>query len=133
MDTVICIDFDGTCVAFDYPNIGKDIGAVPVLKWLTEEKGCKLILWTIRSGDMLYKAAEWFMNNDIPLYDINKNPDQKPCTESPKVFANVYVDDAALGCPLKLDTALSDHPFVDWNGVREWFEGYFEGKERKSL
>jgi hypothetical protein len=28
----ICIDFDGTCVTHEFPNIGKDIGAIPVLK-----------------------------------------------------------------------------------------------------
>ena len=26
------IDFDGTCVTHEFPNIGKDIGAVPVLR-----------------------------------------------------------------------------------------------------
>lgn len=40
----ICIDFDGTCVTHEYPKIGKDIGAVPVLKRLIET-GNKLILF----------------------------------------------------------------------------------------
>lgn len=29
---IFCIDFDDTCVTHEYPNIGKDIGAIPVLK-----------------------------------------------------------------------------------------------------
>jgi hypothetical protein len=29
---IIGIDLDGTCVTHNYPHIGKDIGAVPVLK-----------------------------------------------------------------------------------------------------
>lgn len=35
---------------------------------------------------------------------------------SPKSYAHVYIDDAALGCPLIFNT---DHPrpFVDWHGV----------------
>lgn len=33
---IIAIDFDGTCVTHDYPRIGKDIGAVPVLKKIVE-------------------------------------------------------------------------------------------------
>lgn len=33
----IAIDFDGTCVSNDFPKIGKDIGAVPVLKELVEK------------------------------------------------------------------------------------------------
>lgn len=30
----IVIDFDGTCVTHEFPLVGKDIGAVPVLKKL---------------------------------------------------------------------------------------------------
>jgi len=33
---VIAIDFDGTCVTHDFPKVGKDIGAVPVLRELVE-------------------------------------------------------------------------------------------------
>ena len=46
---IICIDFDGTCVTHDFPKMGKDIGAVPVLKRLVG-RGHKLILWTMRSS-----------------------------------------------------------------------------------
>ena len=34
---VIAIDFDGTCVTNEYPNVGKGIGAVPVLKKIVEK------------------------------------------------------------------------------------------------
>ena len=43
----IAIDFDGTCVTHEYPNVGRDIGAAPVLRKLVEN-GHKLILWTMR-------------------------------------------------------------------------------------
>ena len=33
---IIAIDFDGTCVTHDYTRIGKDFGAVPVLKKIVE-------------------------------------------------------------------------------------------------
>lgn len=33
----IAIDFDGTCVYHEFPKVGGDIGAVPVLKRLVEE------------------------------------------------------------------------------------------------
>ena len=33
---VICIDFDGTCVSHAYPEIGRDVGAIPVLKALVD-------------------------------------------------------------------------------------------------
>ena len=44
----ICIDFDGTCVKHEFPEIGEDIGAAPVLKELIAN-GHRLILFTMRS------------------------------------------------------------------------------------
>jgi hypothetical protein len=35
----------------------------------------------------------------------------------------MYIDDAALGCPLKIDPATSSRPFVDWVDVRKILEG----------
>ena len=112
----IAIDFDGTCVTHDYPRIGKDINAVNVLKKLVAN-GHKLILNTMRSGKELKEAINWFKKNDIELYGANENPTQKKWTNSPKVYANLYIDDAALGCPLKMDLSISDRPFVDWEAV----------------
>lgn len=114
----IGIDFDGTCVTHDYPRVGKDIGAVPVLKKLTDS-GHLLILNTMRSGKELDDAVQWFIDNDIPLYGVNENPSQKSWTSSPKVYAHLYIDDAALGCLLKMDNAVSDRPFVNWDAVEE--------------
>ena len=114
----IGIDFDGTCVTHDYPRVGKDIGAVPVLKKLTDS-GHLLILNTMRSGRELDDAVQWFIDNDIPLYGVNENPSQKSWTSSPKVYAHLYIDDAALGCLLKMDNAVSDRPFVNWDAVEE--------------
>lgn len=112
----IAIDFDGTCVTHEYPKVGKDIGAVPVLKKLTDS-GHQLILNTMRSGKELVDAIKWFIDNDIPLFGANENPTQKSWTSSPKVYAHLYIDDAALGCPTKLDPAISSRPFVDWDVV----------------
>lgn len=114
----IAVDFDGTCVTHDYPRVGKDIGAVPVLKKLTDS-GHLLILNTMRSGKELDDAVQWFIDNDIPLYGVNENPSQKSWTASPKVYAHLYIDDAALGCLLKMDNAVSDRPFVNWDAVEE--------------
>ena len=50
---VIGIDFDGTCVRHEYPEIGKDIGAIPVLKRIIEY-GHDIILYTMR-GDLTRK------------------------------------------------------------------------------
>ena len=112
----IAIDFDGTCVTHDYPRIGKEIGATEVLKRLVEA-GHKLILNTMRSDKELQDAVNWFKKNEIELYGVNENPTQKRWTNSPKVYAHMYIDDAALGCPLINAPELSNRPFVDWDSI----------------
>lgn len=128
----IAIDFDGTCVTHEFPKVGQDIGAVPVLKRLIKN-GHRLILFTMRSdienpvsedynilpigGTYLTDAINWFQENDIELYGINENPTQKGWTKSPKAYAQLYIDDAAIGCPLCTNTFKSDRPFVDWKLV----------------
>lgn len=131
----IVIDFDGTVVTHEFPNIGKDIGAVPVLKELVEN-GHNLILFTMRSdrkeettisdstilqvtGNFLTDAVNWFRNNEIPLYGIQTNPTQKEWTTSPKAYGQIIIDDAALGCPLKYDKGFAERPYVDWKVVRD--------------
>lgn len=114
----IAVDFDGTCVTNEYPNVGRDIGAVPVLKKLVDA-GHKLILNTMRSGKELADAIRWFIDNNITLFGINENPTQKSWTASPKVYAHIYIDDAALGCPLITDGFVTKKPFVDWEEVEK--------------
>ena len=114
---IIAIDFDGTCVTHEYPYIGKDIGAIPVLKELIEA-GHKLILYTMRSGKELQDAVDWFKERNIPLFGININPEQFMWTSSPKPYAHLYIDDAAFGCPIKYDRTLSDRPFVNWDVIK---------------
>lgn len=135
---VIAVDFDGTVVTHDFPHIGKDIGSVRVLKRLVDE-GHKLILWTMRgnptnntgssdevpvilNGPHLDEATNWFKENGIELYGIQRNPTQDAWTKSPKCYAQLYIDDAALGAPLKHDLDLSDRPFIDWNAVESILE-----------
>jgi hypothetical protein len=128
---VICVDFDGTCVTHEFPQVGQDIGAVPILKKIVEA-GHNLILYTMRSdryelkdtgdptiedvqGEFLRYAIEWFKDNEIPLHAVQENPIQKAWTTSPKCYAQLYIDDAALGCPLVYDK--HHRPYVDWKGV----------------
>ena len=118
---VIAVDFDGTCVTHEYPQVGLDIGASTVLKELIAA-GHKLILWTMRSGDELEQAKAWFAAKGIPLYGVNTNPTQFRWTKSKKAYANLYIDDAALGIPLKFKREKSERPFVNWKEVRAQLE-----------
>lgn len=112
----IAIDFDGTCVTHEYPEIGRDLGATTTLKTLVDN-GHKLILLTMRSGKTLEDAKHWFEERGIILYGVNENLSQKRWTESPKVYANLYIDDANLGTPLIKNSIASDRPYVDWKLV----------------
>lgn len=112
----IAVDFDGTCVTHRFPEVGEDIGAEPVLKSLVE-KGHKLILNTMRPKKLQEDAINWFKERDIPLYGVNYNPTQKMWTDSTKVYANIYIDDAALGTPVKIDE--TGRPYVDWELVEK--------------
>lgn len=133
---VIAVDFDGTCVTHEFPYIGKEIGAVPVLQKLIE-KGHKIVLNTMRSTkdsggknideqgnelktNVLAEAVEWFKCANLNLYGINRNPTQDQWTSSPKVFAHLYIDDAALGCPLIYNKGISKQPFVNWESVTRY-------------
>lgn len=128
----ICIDFDGTCVAHEFPQIGKDIGAIPVLKELVDA-GHKLILFTMRSDrkvkkkkdgetivveeNYLAEALQWFKDNEIEIYGVQKNPKQRFWTSSPKAYGHLYIDDAGLGCPVIIPE--EGRPYVDWVAVRK--------------
>jgi hypothetical protein len=118
---IIGIDFDGTCVKHAYPNIGDDIGAVPVLKEFIRQ-GHKLILISMRSGELLDNAVQWLKERGIELYGVNHNPDQDSWTESPKIYAQLYIDDAGLGCPTNFDQR-TGRTYVDWKVIAQAF-GY---------
>lgn len=116
----IGIDFDGTVVKYKYPEIGEvNPGAIECLLDL-QAAGHKLILITMRSEDRLAEAVEYLENNGVKLYSVNENPSQKYWTKSNKIFANYYIDDAAIGVPLVSDTI--GKPFVDWDEVRDLLE-----------
>ena len=118
---IIAVDFDGTCVEHDYPAVGMEVeGAVETLRAL-QSKGHRLILFTMRSGMKLEAAVKWFKDRKIELWAINKNPEQAEWTESPKVYADIYIDDSALGCPIMFIDGVR-RPVVCWAKVRQKLE-----------
>lgn len=120
---IIGIDFDGTVVTHEYPRVGRDVGAEPVLRRLVEE-GARLILWTMRSADRkdlsnpLADAVAWFNERGIPLFGINRNPEQHEWTASPKAYCHIYIDDAALGAPIRRGRK-GERPHIDWKKVEK--------------
>ncbi len=114
---VIAVDFDGTCVDHRYPKVGEPApGAVETLRNLAKDN--KLILWTMRDAIELNDAVEWFKTWGIPLYGIQRNPEQDEWTHSPKCYAQIYIDDAAFGAPLIKPEGFH-RKCIDWAKVRK--------------
>ncbi len=92
---IIAVDFDGTIVDDSYPKIGKPkLFAFETLKKL-QEKGHRLILWTVRSGRALDEAVDFCKKNGITFYAINNNyPEEEfENSDSRKVNADLFIDD----------------------------------------
>jgi len=125
-EMIIAVDFDGTIVTHDYPIIGQLIPqAIQTLHDLIAS-GHKLILYTMRSDRELVDAVDYCRANSIELWAVNKNPTQTEWTSSPKIFANLYIDDAAVGCPLVVGA--HRRPYVDWVKIREMLTPMFKEK-----
>ncbi len=94
---VIAVDFDGTIVTNEFPNIGTEIPfATDVLRKILSEGKYKLILWTSREGERQREAIEWCNQRGIYFYAVNKNhPDETVEDEmySKKIRATYYIDD----------------------------------------
>ena len=119
----IAIDFDGTCVDHRYPEIGPDAPyCIETLKYFIS-KGHKLILYTMRDDEKLEEAINWFNKNGIELYGIQWNPNQESWTKSNKCYAQIYIDDSALGVPLIKPNGFK-RSCVDWKIIKKAFESY---------
>ena len=95
---------------------------------VSNEAGVKIIAWTMRCGEYLdVDAREWFENNGIQIWSYNSNPEQSSWTQSPKCYAQAYIDDAAIGCPL-IYPANGRRPYVDWVTIERLLEetGFLE-------
>ncbi len=114
---VVAVDFDGTIVDHRFPKIGADVpGALLSLRRL-QEADVRLILWTMRSGPHLDEAVAYLHARlPAPLFGVNANPEQSSWSTSPKAYAQVYVDDAAFGCPLRWFPGFA-RAAVDWSIV----------------
>lgn len=118
----IAVDFDGTIVEQNFPDIGREVpGAIYWLKrW--REAGALLILWTMRSngrpqryGNLLNDAIIYCASRGLVFDGVNEGPGDREWTGSPKAYAHCYVDDAAFGCPLVRRGG--SRPYVDWEVV----------------
>ena len=101
----IAVDFDGTLCEFDFPKIGEQKQShKSLMNKLIElrDSGHKLILWTNRGDNKEYpvltEAVEWCRDRGLEFDAINRNIEgqKKLSGYSPKIMADVYIDDRAL-------------------------------------
>lgn len=100
-DMTIAVDFDGTIVAHRYPKIGEERPfATQTLRMLIEEHH-KLILWTVREGELLDEAVEWCRARGVEFYAVNKDFPEEDETKnrhfSRKIKADMFIDDCNIG------------------------------------
>lgn len=99
---VIAVDFDGTIVENKYPAIGEERPyAIEVLKMLIRDRH-RLILWTVRKGELLQQAIDWCAERDVEFYAVNSDSsdmfkEERPGHFSCKINADLFIDDRNIG------------------------------------
>ena len=97
----IAVDFDGTIVEHRYPQIGEEIPfAIETLKMLIKDKH-RLILWSVREGELLDEAVEWCRQRGVEFYAVNRDyPEEEKEKNnhfSRKLKADLFIDDRNVG------------------------------------
>jgi len=95
----VAIDFDGTIVEHEYPEIGEEkLFAFETMREM-QKRGFRLILWTYRTGKELEDAVSFCRKNGVEFYAVNKNYPEEVFDDSisRKIDADIYIDDKNIG------------------------------------
>lgn len=98
---VIAVDFDGTIVEHEYPKIGREIPfATETLRMLIHDRH-KLILWSVREGQLLKDAVDWCRERGVEFYAVNRDYPEETVENnnhfSRKLKADFFIDDRNIG------------------------------------
>ena len=108
---IIAVDFDGTLVDNEYPNIGRPIRSTITELLKEQAAGARIILWTCREGEYLLNAIDWCYLEGIELDGINANLrdviESFGGTDTRKIFAHEYWDDRAREMPIRKSAWIS--------------------------
>lgn len=99
--TIYAVDFDGTLCTNNFPFIGEPNEKLIEFLKREQRRGCKIILWTCRCGQVLDVAVMFCGEYGLTFDAVNKNLPE--CIErfggdTRKVYADVYIDDMASNC-----------------------------------
>lgn len=97
----IAVDFDGTIVTHEYPKIGREIPfAIETLKMLIRDQH-RLILWSVREGELLQEAVDWCRERGVEFWAVNKDYPEESYENnnhfSRKIKADYFIDDRNIG------------------------------------
>ena len=97
----IAVDFDGTIVTHEYPKIGREIPfATDTLKMLIRDRH-RLILWSVREGQLLQDAVDWCRERGVEFWAVNKDYPEESLENnnhfSRKLKADYFIDDRNIG------------------------------------
>lgn len=97
----IAVDFDGTIVEHKYPAIGKEIPfAIDTLKMLINDRH-RLILWSVREGQLLDEAVEWCRERGVEFWAVNRDYPEETTDNnqhfSRKLKVDIFIDDRNIG------------------------------------
>lgn len=97
----IAVDFDGTIVTHKYPDIGSEIPfATETLKMLIRDHH-RLILWTVREGELLQEAIDWCKERGVEFWAVNRDYPEESLENnnhfSRKIKADYFIDDRNVG------------------------------------
>lgn len=131
---ILATDFDGTLVTHEYPKIGKPLPMAFATLRALKANGVRLMLWTMRGHpdlskfphldlhtgnyipqDTLQEAVNFCLEQGVEFDGVNLSPEQ--FSTSNKQYAHLYIDDAALGCPL------TEQGYVDWLPIVNYLRG----------
>ncbi len=92
---IIGVDFDGTIVQHEYPEIGPiKPGAKEALKAF-KKAGHQIFIWTCRHGEEEREVRQFLLKNNIPFDTIN-TPIPGSDLGTRKIYADIYIDDKGL-------------------------------------
>jgi trehalose-6-phosphatase len=111
---IISVDFDGTVVEHDYPDIGEPLEGIQTLRDLIVA-GHTIVLNTCREDtrkrQYLTEAVRFLKKHGVEVHSVNENRREDDFRDDGgrKVYAHCYIDDRNLG------------GFPGWNYVRQAF------------
>lgn len=100
---IVAVDFDGTLVEDNFPDIGRPYMEMFQTMIYLRSKGVKVVLWTSRNfyknRDLLEEAVQFCKEQGLEFDAINENVQEvQELTgeDTRKVYADLYIDDKSI-------------------------------------